>query len=277
MNAETDRSESTTMNRETPQISIVVPVYNAVPYLEETVCSLLAQTFSDFEVLLVDDHSNDGSLALAERLAEADPRISAFQVGQRCGGPAGPRNAGVAAARGKWIAFCDADDLWMPDKLALQMQLLRECNAAMCSSEATRFFRDLELLGSGIEGVPPWRKVSFWANRLKNEVVASSVLVRRDLLRKYSFNSDPRYRAVEDYDCWLRIIEEVGFCVKIKIPLVGYRIRESQISGNKLKQIVRVFGVHWRYGRSFSKLNAFVFAASHALGAACQRALGISV
>lgn len=265
------------MNREPPQISIVVPVYNAVAYLEQTVRSLQAQTFSDFEILLVDDHSTDDSLALARRLATEDHRIKALRVEKPCRGPAGPRNAGIEAAQGQWIAFCDSDDLWMPDKLVLQRLVLAETGAVMCSSEATRFSDDIALQSCGIAGTPPWRKVTFLRNRFKNEVVCSSVLVRRDKLLRHPFRTDPRYRAVEDYDCWLRIIEETGFCAKITVPLVGYRMSESQISGNKLKQIGRVFGVHWRYGKPFSRLSAFVFSASHALAAAYQRAFGISV
>jgi teichuronic acid biosynthesis glycosyltransferase TuaG len=265
------------MSGEAPTVSVVVPVYNALPYLEQTIRAIQDQTFQDFEILVIDDRSSDGSLALAEQLSRQDERITVIRMEHRSGGPAGPRNAGVELARGEWVAFCDADDVWMPEKLACQLGILAESRAVMCSTEAKRFSGSVNLAQYCTTDGPPWRKVGFFENQVKNKIVTSSVLVRRDALDKHKFKTDEAYRVVEDYDCWLRILEEYGFCAKILHPLVAYRISDGQISANKLKQIGRVFGVHWRYGGPFSKLGAFVFSISHVIGAAYQRFFRLSV
>lgn len=262
-----------------PLISVVVPVYNAQRYLRETCDSILTQTFTNFEILLVDDHSSDDSFSIMQQIASENCRVQALRPPQRCGGPAGPRNFGIAHARGRYIALCDADDLWMKNKLAAQMEVMMSSGARMCSAEAKRFSdkEGINLDDYNIGRQVEWRRVGLLENQLKNKIVTSSVVVERKMLLKYPFKEDARYRVVEDYDAWLRIIEENKFCAKLLHPLVGYRICDSQISANKLKQIKRVFGVHWRYGHTFSRPKAVLFAATHAAGAAVQRALGLSV
>lgn len=262
-----------------PAVSVIVPVYNARPYLNATVASILGQTMDNLEVLLIDDHSDDGSYELAQDLAKGHGRIRSLRFERPFRGPAGPRNHGVTQARSNLIAFCDADDMWMPEKIERQMEVLRESGAGMCSTQAKRF-RDqqgIELQDYSLESPAQWRKVGFLENQIKNKIVTSSVLIERELLMKYPFNTAPEYRVVEDYDVWLRVIEETGFCAKITAPLVAYRICESQISANKFAQIKRVFGVHWRYGGALAKPKAVIFAGTHGLVAAYQRALGRSV
>ena len=96
-----------------PAVSVVTPVSNAAATLAATVASVRAQNFADWKLLLVDDASTDGSPALARALAAAEPRIRLLALPEN-GGPAAARNAGIRAARGRYIAFVDADDLWRP-------------------------------------------------------------------------------------------------------------------------------------------------------------------
>ncbi|MFC6496535.1 glycosyltransferase family 2 protein [Gemmobacter lanyuensis] len=103
-----------------PLVSVVIPVFNAADTLAGTVASVQAQSLTDWEALLIEDGSTDESPAICARLAAADPRLRLLRTGGQAGaGPA--RNAGIAAARGRFIAFLDADDQWHPRKLDLQL------------------------------------------------------------------------------------------------------------------------------------------------------------
>ena len=109
---------------EPPLVSIVTPVFNCGSVLADTLESARAQTFRDFEVIIVDDGSTDDSAAVARRFCEMDPRFSLVQ--QSNAGVSAARNTAIPRARGEWIAFLDGDDIWFPEKLAVQMRLSRE-------------------------------------------------------------------------------------------------------------------------------------------------------
>src|SRR4029077_13002944 len=107
-----------------PLVSVIVPCYNAAPFVQATIRSVLRQSWSHLEVLAVDDGSTDATFQIVEAIAADDPRVRPIRLARNHGSPAAPRNAGVAAARGEWVAFLDADDLWHPRKLELQMAVL---------------------------------------------------------------------------------------------------------------------------------------------------------
>ena len=103
-----------------PTLSIILPIYNTAKYIRESLESILNQTYSDFEIICVDDGSTDNSLEIVKDLAKKDTRIVVVELGKN-GGIATARNAGITIARGSFIAFADADDIWKPQKLELQM------------------------------------------------------------------------------------------------------------------------------------------------------------
>lgn len=107
---------------DTPFVSIIIPVYNGIAVLPDALTSVQKQTYQHFEVIVVDDGSNDGSHALAQRFAAGDCRIIVLR--QPNGGKSAARNLPIARARGELIAFLDVDDVWLPEKLAAQLDLL---------------------------------------------------------------------------------------------------------------------------------------------------------
>ena len=113
-----------------PTVSIITPCFNAEATLEKTVASVLAQSYSDWELILIDDHSTDATYTHVKRYAEKDPRIKAVRM-ETNGGAAKARNRGIEMAQGRYIAFIDADDLWHTDKLKTQISLMESNNWAL--------------------------------------------------------------------------------------------------------------------------------------------------
>lgn len=122
-----------------PVVSIVMPVYNTGSFLRGTVGSVLAQTFRDFELLLVDDGSTDGSGAVCDELAAADPRVRVLH--QSNGGICRARNAGIFAATGRWLAFSDHDDHWEPEYLELALAAAARTGASLVKVNHQEWFR----------------------------------------------------------------------------------------------------------------------------------------
>lgn len=218
------------MNRP-PQVSVVVPCYNAERYIAATLRSVAQQQAEvPLEIIVVDDGSTDGSALLVER---EFPEVRLIR--QANGGVATARNTGIAAAQAPWIAFCDADDLWLHGKLAKQWQALaNEPNCRMCyTAWAVWTSPDVSPAKDEIvaltDTAQDWRGASGWvyADLLLDCVVwTSTVLAHRSVFDDVGvFN--PSLRIGEDYDLWLRA-SRVTPIKRVDQPLALYR----QHSGN---------------------------------------------
>ena len=208
-----------------PQVSVVIPAYNAMRFLPQTVASVLQQTFTDFEVLIIDDGSKDGTAQWAA--AQTDPRVKL--VSRANGGAAATRNTGVAAARGEYVAFLDADDVWQPTKLAKQVARA-EADPSVGLVDTWISYIDSagepigEVMTQHVEG-------DVWAEMLEYNLVrcGSTPLVRRRLFDEVG-SFDEGFRYAEDWEMWIRITARARFAV-VKEPLVAYR----QHANNKHK------------------------------------------
>ena len=245
-------------------VSVVMPAYNAVNYIESTIRSLQEQTHKHWELIVVDDCSSDGTGGLVTRIAQGDERIKLISLKKNFGGPAGPRNVGVEHARFDLIAFLDSDDIWHPQKLEEQLKLINSNTETFICSSMIDFENDSIIEFPKIFRVSV-ENIGFLSQSVRAKIPTSSVLVSKRLISKFPFEESPAYKAVEDFHCWLRILDSGVGCKKIKEPLLYYRRSEGQISGSKLKMMKKVFMVHNNYeGRRL--LTSFLFTASHILG-----------
>ena len=256
-------------------VSIVVPAYNAQRYIGATLDSVLAQTFGDFEVIVVDDCSSDATTEVVEKVAAADARVRLVRLTKNRGAPAGPRNVAIGQSRGTWIAFLDADDIWHPRKLEYQMAALARTGARFCSSQMFDFTDESQLEFTDVDE-PKVERISFFKQLVKFRTPTSSVVVHRSVITRHPFNESMSFKAREDLDCWLHCHEEIGSSIKIRHPLLGYRIIPGQISGRKSVMMKRHLHVLQQYrfatGRSLGP-GAFLFTASHFLFALYYRVL----
>ena len=234
-----------------PQLSVVVPVYNAEKYIGETLASIAAQTVGDFDVHVVDDCSTDGSARIVQDYCARDARFHYHRSPSNFGGPAGPRNMGVDRSTGEYVAFCDADDLWAPFKLEVQLAALKGSGADVVSA-VVRDFADGETPAPferpGDE--PTLTTIGHGRLLLKNWVALSSVVARRASLAAVGpFNTARSHIAVEDYDMWLRITGAGQRIVRVGTPLVHYRKLATSISANKIRNMrkaVNIIGEDYR-------------------------------
>jgi len=231
------------------EVSVVVPTYNAAKFLHETILSILEQQDVNLELLIVDDCSDDETEVIIKEFASNDRRVRYLRMASNTGGPAGPRNYGVNNARGFWIAFCDADDLWHPQKLRQQIDIAHRDRADLVCSAIEDFVNDNKsiLTNNELIGNLALKRMPYWQMLIKNRIATSSVLCRREvLLQSGGFNKSSKLVAVEDYDLWLRMMERRNFIVlRIGIPLVAYRRLPQSLSSNKLRLARRAMLVTW--------------------------------
>lgn len=219
---------------ETPLISIVIPTLNVATVFTETLESVRRQTFQNFEAIIVDGGSTDDTAAIARQFCKKDPRFSF--VSQPGSDISTARNAAIQRAGGGWIAFLDADDVWLPQKLERQLQLLQEDPRANFlfanyyiwdgQSDLAVYYRANHSLP---EGDVSRRLVS------NNIFGTSSVVVRREMLSENCRFDSHLLNGCEDWDLWLRLAEHGLWARGTREPLVRYRRWQSNKSNQKLK------------------------------------------
>ncbi|MBK5925901.1 glycosyltransferase family 2 protein [Rhodobaculum claviforme] len=227
-----------------PRASIVVPAYNAAATLGATLESLVRQTLGDFEVVVVDDGSSDATGALVRQLG--DPRVRLVRQNNR--GLAGARNTGIAHARGAFIGFCDADDLWQPRKLAAHVAHL-EANPQVGLSYAGSAFIDAAGRPTGHVQRPRLRGITA-AHVFKRNPVGngSAPVMRRAALDAIAWRPagetardwwfDESFRQSEDIECWLRLALTTDWEIAgIPGALTLYRLSAGGLSANTDAQL----------------------------------------
>lgn len=227
-----------------PLSTIVVPAFNVEKTLCETLDALLAQTFDDFEILIIDDGSSDATYDIAKSY-QTDSRVRLIR--QRNRGLAGARNSGIAAAKGALIGFCDADDIWEPGKLAAHVSHL-QCDHAVGISYAGSSLIDDDGEFLGLAQNPRLKNIDplqiFKRNPIGN---GSSPVIRRAVFDQIAFRPaseternwyfDETFRQSEDIECWLRIALSTDWIFE-GVPglLTRYRINANGLSAATQRQ-----------------------------------------
>lgn len=211
-----------------PLVTIVMPVYNGARTLRQSVSSVLDQSFRDFELVIVDDASTDETRHIAEQLAHDDSRVL-LVCRPESGGPAVARNSGIKSGVGRYLAFCDADDLWLPTKLQRQLELAETSGAPLVYCGYHRV--DASYAGTGsdfqTEGrvVQVPRRLTHSALLRHNHVGNLTALVN---LSRTGPVAMPDIEGAEDWGLWLSIVREHGPAAGINEPLALYRAAQAE-------------------------------------------------
>jgi glycosyltransferase involved in cell wall biosynthesis len=227
------------------KVSVILPVYQVEKYIGAAVESVLAQTYKNFELLIVDDGSLDRSVEICQQFT--DPRITIIRQENR--GLAGSRNTGIRNARGEYLAFLDGDDLWLPDKLEKHLDHLENLPGVGVSFSRSAFLDEAgNCLGTYLmpklkEITPPYL---LRENPIGN---GSAPVIRREVFKAIKFQDniygsvedfyfDEQFRQAEDIECWLRIAIQTDWLIEgIPEALTLYRVNSGGLSANLLKQL----------------------------------------
>lgn len=223
-------------------VSVVVPAYNCSGTIKSSVDSVLAQSIPT-KVIVVDDCSSDNTLEVLSCYT-GDPRVNIVRNESNLG-VAASRNKGVVMAEGKYVAFIDSDDMWLPDKLEKQLELVKKTGAVLCSTARELISEDGKRTGRIIE-VP--ERVTYSKLLRGNVINCSSVLIDREVALKYPMGNDDIH---EDYICWLQILRDYAFAVAVNEPLLLYRQMKHSKSGSKLSSAKKTFAVYRKVGYGF--------------------------
>lgn len=234
-------------------ISVIIPAYNCTRYIRQALDSALAQEVP-LEILVIDDCSRD-DLDSVMREYQDCPQIR-YVKNPRNLGVAETRNRGVSLARGDYIAFLDADDIWAKDKLKKQLKLIREKGTVICSTARELMNPDGTLTGFLI---PVKEDYSFSDLRMQNQINCSSVLMKTEVAREFPMHHDDSH---EDYLMWLEILKKYQNGCAVNEPLLKYRISNTGKSGNKLNSARMTYRTYryMGFGKFQSALYFFCYA-----------------
>ncbi|PJZ45478.1 glycosyltransferase family 2 protein [Leptospira brenneri] len=232
-----------------PKVSVIMPAYNAVPYLEESVNSLKRQNYKDWELLLVDDCSKDDTAKLAAEIAASDSRIQ-FIAKEKNSGSADTRNTGIQLAKGEFIAFLDADDLWEPNFLEVMIPFMEKNHSAF-SFASYRIIDE-----NGFEFCEPFlvksEKYSYRNLLHYNRVGLLTAIYHVPSVGKKYF--DPSLKSLrDDYALWLDILRDGKLAYASSEILARYRVRRGAATSNKKKVML----AHFRMLKNREKLPTF--------------------
>lgn len=221
-------------------VSIIVPVYNAGRFIEETIGYVQKQTYAEWELLLVDDCSTDRSREIIERKTREDQRIRLIEQGEN-GGAAKARNRGVQEACGQFICFLDADDIWLPDKLGVELEYIKKLQAGFVFMG----YEFAEASGAGLGKVVHVPERITYRQALKNTTIfTSTVMIDRNRIADEDICMP--YIASEDTATWWRILKKYGTGYGIDENLVRYRRSADTLSSNKLTAVRRIWNLYRR-------------------------------
>jgi cellulose synthase/poly-beta-1,6-N-acetylglucosamine synthase-like glycosyltransferase len=230
-------------------VSIIIPAYNVALYIAETLDSVFAQTFTDFEVIIV----NDGSPDTTELERALEPYLDRIQyLKQENRGASAARNTGLQAAKGDWVAFLDADDLWLPNYLEQQLRFIQQENVDFVCADAAVFSESsvdhqtyMDALMPATPGESPANgKVTFLGLvGAEQSLITSGIVSRRAPILEVGL-FDEALRNAQDYDLWLRLARHGVRMAYQRQVLLCYRRHENSLSGSALniyRRELRVF------------------------------------
>lgn len=239
------------------KVSVIMPVHNAEKYLSESISSVLQQTYPYWELLIVDDCSTDNSLAIINRYAVLDARIRCLKTDAPSGSPCLPRNLGIKAAQGRFIAFLDSDDCWLPNKLEQQLCLFGETGTVgLVFSDYEKMSEEGERNNRVIKAP---MEVSYKQLLRGNVIGCLTAIYDTSRVGKMFFMQHTH----EDYILWLSILKKGVVAVNTGTVEALYRVRRNSVSSNKLK----VLSWQWDIYRNIEKtglLKAMYYFAHYA-------------
>lgn len=217
-------------------VSIITPVYQSERFIERTILSVLAQSYQNWEMILIDDCSHDKSAEIIQKFVEKDKRIKYLRLGTNSGA-AVARNKAIEMAQGEYLAFLDSDDLWEPSKLEKQLEFMKEKNSNFS-------FTRIKIIDSNNntikETIPIPLKVDYNYLLKRTVIATSTVIINRHNITNFSM---PLRRGGQDYATWLQLLRNIDYAYGLNECLTLYRVSSHSLSSNKFSSIRQVYEI----------------------------------
>ncbi len=250
-----------------PEVSIIIPSYNRASSLKKTLISIINQTYTDYEVIIVSNGSTDNTKNIVDQFQDARLKY-VFQKGS--GSPASPRNTGIKNSKGNYIAFCDDDDLWLPEKLEKQITFLeKNADCGLCYTRMRRFNEEIEWVNPDDATLESTNSQQLL---YRNTVPLSSIIIRKSVFKKGEyFDEDKKIFGAEDYELLLRLSKKTKFFCLSEYLLLYYsgcgRFSNSTSKNNFKINLLYLNRLHHVYRKVVAKgffkwvevLNPFCF------------------
>lgn len=224
-------------------VSIIMPAYNCSDYIRETLESVLAQTYKNWELIIVDDCSTDNTAEIIKEYQERDTRIKYYKLSKNSGA-AIARNKAIDVSKGKYMAFLDSDDIWFSEKLIKQIKFMKENKYDFTCTSYTK----IDDKGNDLNRTIKAHSKLDYYGLLKNCPGNSTVIYNANKLGKFKI---PDIRKRNDYVMWLSVIKKAGMLYGLEEALASHRIRKGSLSEKK----VNLVRYHWKVYREIEKLS----------------------
>ena len=223
-----------------PLVTVITPLFNAQDFIGETIESVLDQTYQNWEMIIVDDCSTDNSRDIVKKYEAKESRIKLIELEKNFGGPARPRNVGLDISKGDYLAFLDADDVWLKNKLQVQINEMLVNNLDFTSTDS-KFIDD-----NSIDTIINKHKIVIFFKKIKRKatlsdvikgsfISTSSAIVSKNFISKFDENKD--FIGVEDMYLWMKILNEKNVRYKyITDKLIKYRVSSTSLSERGVNQ-----------------------------------------
>jgi teichuronic acid biosynthesis glycosyltransferase TuaG len=221
-------------------VSIVTPAFNAARFIGETIRSVQAQTHGNWEMNIVDDCSSDDTRSIVEQFSGEDARVRLIRQ-PRNAGPSFARDTSIQAGRGRFVAFLDSDDLWLPTKLERQIRFMRDKHAAVSFTRFQRFPEAGGALGHPIQ-IPD--RLNYRQLLLNTAMATSTVLIDREATGAFRMPDSP----CDDYALWLELVNRGFDAYGLREVLMHYRVVSSSFSRNKARYAKKVWRTYRQMG-----------------------------
>ncbi|OLE53667.1 MAG: hypothetical protein AUG51_12465 [Acidobacteria bacterium 13_1_20CM_3_53_8] len=235
---------------EAPAVSVIIPAYNTAPYIGEALESVFAQSFTDYETIIINDGSPD-TLELEQALEPYIERV--VYLKQENSGPGGARNTGISKARGEYVAFLDGDDVWLPDYLSQQMQALSKNPSLDLIYADALLVGDSPLSGRTFMDICPSRGATTFESLLSWDctIITSCTVARRQSLIDAGL-FDASFYYCEDFDLWLRLAHKGGQLDYQQQVLARHRLHGASLCADEARQLEGEIGVYEKWLRESS-------------------------
>ena len=218
-------------------VSIITPTFNSEHFIEESITSVLSQTYSNWELIIVDDKSTDATVSIINSFTLKDSRIILIELQNNSGSATVPRNKAIERAKGRFIAFLDSDDLWLPTKLEEQISLFSDKNTAIVFSNYEKM-TETGLLNNRVIKCP--KVVNYNQLFYGNVIACLTTVYDKEKVGKVYFEKVGH----EDFVLWLKILKKGYIARNTNTVLAIYRVRKNSISSNKYLTIKWIWNIY---------------------------------